>query len=276
MAGSEGAHARSARLALRATGAADARPLLLVHGFGCDQSVWDGVRPHLDESYRVLSYDLAGAGASDPGAYDHRRYATLDAHVEDLLALLRELDLHDVLVVAHSIGATLTMLASIAEPDRFAALALLGASARYVDDDEYRGGLTPADVDELLELMATNWEAWSRASAPHVMGNPDRPELGQGLQEQFLRFPASVGQQLGALTFRADVRAEVGQVRVPVAFFQTASDPVVPEAAARWLHEHVPGSELVWLRAAGHLPQLADPDEVAAAVLAYLARAAAA
>jgi sigma-B regulation protein RsbQ len=261
-----------ARLGARRSGRREARALLLVHGFGCDQSVWDAMRPRLDERYAVLSYDLAGAGASDPEAYDPARYRSLDAHVEDLLDLVRESDLHEVVVVAHSIGATLTMLAAVAEPERFEALALIGASARYVDDGAYHGGLTPGDVDELLELMATNWEAWSAATAPHVMANADRPELGTALQERFLRFPASAGQQLGELTFRADVRAHVGALRVPTAFLQTSHDPVVPETAATWLHEHVPGSEQVRLRAEGHLPQLADPEETAAAVLAFFAR----
>lgn len=267
-----GGRGPSARLAARASGRDDARPLLLVHGFGCDQSVWDALRPRFDERYAVVSYDLAGAGVSDPESYDPTRYVSLDAHVEDLLALVRERDLREVLVVAHSIGATLTMLAAIAEPERFEALALVGASARYVDDGDYRGGLGPADVDELLELMAANWEAWSAAMAPQVMANADRPELGTALQEHFLRFPASVGQQLGALTFRADVRDQVGALRVPTAFLQSSMDPVVPEAAALWLHRHVPGSELVRLRAEGHLPQLADPEETAAAALAFFDR----
>lgn len=260
------------RFAVRRSGQPGASTVVLIHGFGCDQTVWDGVRPLLEPTFDVVSYDLLGSGASDLGAYDRDRYASLDAHVDDLLTLLRSLDVTTTCVLAHSVGATIALLASLADPDRFLGLALIGASPRYVDDGDYVGGLGPADVDELLTLLDTNWEAWSAAMAPQVMGNAERPHLSDGLRDTFLRLPAQIARQLGSLTFRVDIRDQVERVIAPTLLVQAADDIVVPPATAAWLHDHLHGSELVELSASGHLPHISDPHETAEAVLPFLRR----
>jgi len=260
------------RFAVHRSGVPGAPRLVLVHGFGCDQSVWDGIRPLLERDFDVISYDLLGCGASDTSAYDRNRYSRLDAHVDDLLTLLRALRIDSTCVLAHSVGATIALLASLANPERFVGLALVGASARYVNDGDYVGGLAPADVDELLQLLDTNWELWSTTMAPQVMGNAERPHLADDLRGSFMRLPADIARQLGTLSFRVDIRDQVERVTTPTMLVQSDDDIVVPKVAAAWLHEHLPGSEFVQLAATGHLPHMSDPRETAAVVLPFLRR----
>ena len=65
-------------------------------------------------------------------------------------------------------------------------LVLIGPSPRYIDDEGYVGGFSEADIDELLESLESNYLGWSSAMAPVIMGNPDRPELGERAHRELL------------------------------------------------------------------------------------------
>lgn len=86
------------------TGPAGAPAVVLAHGFGCDQNLWRLVVPRLARDYRVVLFDHVGAGRSDLAAWSAERYRDLDAYAEDVLALVRELDLREVTLVGHSAG----------------------------------------------------------------------------------------------------------------------------------------------------------------------------
>ncbi|MDT7677538.1 MAG: sigma-B regulation protein RsbQ, partial [Pseudonocardiales bacterium] len=137
--------------------------VVLAHGFGCDQNLWRLVAPALAEDFRVVLFDHVGAGHSDLAAWQPRRYATLSGYAEDVLAILRELDLREVVFVGHSVSAMIGVLAAIEEPERFAKLVLLTPSPRYIDEGDYRGGFSEADIEELLDSLDSNYLGWSAA-----------------------------------------------------------------------------------------------------------------
>ena len=90
--------------------------MLFAHGFGCDQTLWRFVAPSFEDRYRVITFDYIGAGASDRAAYNPARYSTLNGYADDILEICRVLDLRDIVLVAHSVSATIAMLAAIADP----------------------------------------------------------------------------------------------------------------------------------------------------------------
>ena len=67
------------------TGPAGARPVVFVHGFGCDQTMWRHVAPAFADRYRVIAFDHVGAGGSTAD-YDEQKYATLNGYAADVLA----------------------------------------------------------------------------------------------------------------------------------------------------------------------------------------------
>ena len=107
------------------------RYLVLAHGFGTDQSVWQRILPSFTPNYRVILYDLVCAGSVNPDFFDFRRYTTLDAYVDDLLNILDALRVDRCAYVGHSVSAMIGILASIRRPELFSKLILLGASPRY-------------------------------------------------------------------------------------------------------------------------------------------------
>src|SRR5687767_5498491 len=92
-------------------GKTDGQPIVFAHGFGCDQNMWRFVAPAFEDDFRVVLFDHVGAGGSDLSAYDPARYSSLDAYAEDVNKLVRELDLHDVVLVGHSVSSMIGALA---------------------------------------------------------------------------------------------------------------------------------------------------------------------
>ena len=174
-----------ARNNVHVRGAADGQPILFAHGFGCDQNMWRFVTPAFEDEYRVVVFDHVGAGGSDLAAYRPDAYGSLHGYARDVLEICRELDLRDVIFVGHSVASMMGVLAAAEEPERFARLVLIGPSPRYVDDEGYVGGFSREDIEGLLDSLDANYLGWSSAMAPVIMGEAERPELGEELTNSF-------------------------------------------------------------------------------------------
>lgn len=252
------------------SGRPDGRPMVLAHGFGCDQHMWRHVAPAFEPTHRVVLFDHVGAGGSDPTAYDPERYSTLQGYADDVNELCAELDLTDVVFVGHSVSAMIGVLAAADAPERFGALVLVGPSPRYVDDEGYVGGFTRDDIEGLLEAIDTNYLGWSSAMAPVIVGNPDRPELGAELTASFCRMDPVIQANFARATFLADNRADLARVRTPTLVLQCSDDVIAPDVVGRYVHERIPGSTFVRMRATGHCPNLSHSDETVAAISSFL------
>ncbi|MFI6508629.1 alpha/beta fold hydrolase [Streptosporangium sp. NPDC050855] len=254
------------------TGPEDGTPVMLAHGFGCDQNLWRLVVPALAERFRVVLFDHVGAGRSDMSAWLPERYSTLDGYADDVLDICRELGLRETVFVGHSVSSMIGVLAAAREPECFAKLVLLTPSPRYIDDEDgYRGGFSEADIEELLESLDSNYLGWSAAMAPVIMGNPDRPELGEELTNSFCRTDPQIARVFARTTFLSDNRADLVKVTVPTLVIECASDAIAPREVGAFVHAQIPGSRLVTLDAVGHCPQLSAPRLTAEAITSFAA-----
>jgi sigma-B regulation protein RsbQ len=252
------------------TGPEDGPVVLLAHGFGCDQNMWRLVAPSLARDFRVVLFDYVGLGKSDMSAWREERYRTLDGYVQDVLDVIKELDLQQVSFVGHSVSAIVGVLAANAEPDRFAKLVLVTPSPRYIDDESYRGGFSETDIHELLESLDSNYLGWSAAMAPVIMGNPDRPELGAELTNSFCRTDPRIAQVFARATFLSDNRADLVKLGVPALVLQCREDVIAPPEVGAFVHAQIPDSTLVTLDAVGHCPQLSAPGATTEAIASFL------
>ena len=247
------------------------RPMLFAHGFGCDQNMWRYVWPAFADDFRIVLFDHVGAGGSDVAAFDRRRYASLHGYADDVLEICRELDLTDTVFVGHSVSAMIGVLAAAEAPDRFGSLVLIGPSPRYIDDGDYVGGFSEEDITGLLDSMDANFLGWSSAMAPVIMGNEDRPELGEELTNSFCRSDPEIAKQFARVTFMSDNRDDLAAVRTPALVLQCSDDPIAPESVGRYVAGSLPGSRYVELEATGHCPNLSAPEETIAAIRAFVA-----
>ena len=252
------------------TGGAGERTIMFAHGFGCDQNMWRYVAPGFEADYRTVLFDHVGAGGSDLAAYDAEKYSSLTGYADDVVDLARELGIENGIFVGHSVSAMIGLLAARKAPGLFDTLVLIGPSPRYVDDGDYEGGFAEAQIHELLEFLDSNHMGWSQAMAPVIMGNPDRPELGEELTNSFCRTDPEIAKQFARTTFLSDNRADLSAIDARILILQCREDVIAPLCVGEYVHRALPGSELVILDATGHCPNLSAPEETIAAIKAFV------
>ena len=246
------------------------RVMVFAHGFGCDQHMWQLVAPAFERDFQVVLFDNVGAGGSDVSAYNPAKYASLDGYADDVVEVGQELGLSRAIFVGHSVSAMIGVLASIKAPDMFESLILVGPSPRYINDDAYLGGFSEEQIDELLESMADNHMGWSAAMAPVIMGNPERPQLGQELTESFCRADPDIAREFARTTFTSDNRADLPKVTARTLVLQCSEDMIAPAQVGAYVNDHIPDSRLTTLQAKGHCPNLSAPEEVIAAIRTFV------
>lgn len=244
--------------------------MMFSHGFGCDQHMWTEVARAFEKDFRIILFDHVGAGESDLSAYDSAKYSTLQGYAGDVVEIGRALELSDAIFVGHSVSAMIGALASLQAPGMFGNLVMVGPSPRYVDDEGYIGGFSQQQVEELLEFLVDNHLGWATAMAPAIMGNPDRPELGAKLTNSFCNTDPAIAREFAGVTFFSDNRADLPRVTTRTLVLQCREDIIAPPCVGEFVHAQLPNSEYKLLDATGHCPNLSAPEEVIAAIRAFV------
>ena len=243
---------------------------MFAHGFGCDQNMWRFVAPAFDDRFQTLLFDHAGAGGADPSTYDSTRHSTLEGYADDIIEIARAAGVRGGVFVGHSVSAMIGLIAARKAPELFDSLVLVGPSPRYIDDGDYVGGFSAGQIDELLEFLDSNHLGWSHAMAPVIMGNADRPELGEELTESFCRIDPDIAKKFARVTFLSDNRADLGPIDARVLILQCRDDVIAPVSVGEYVNQAIPMSELVVLDATGHCPNLSAPQQTIAAIEAFV------
>jgi sigma-B regulation protein RsbQ len=246
------------------------KTMLFAHGYGCDQNMWRYITPAFEPDYKVVLFDYVGFGRADNSGYSSQRYSSLQAYADDVLEICAELDLQDVIFVGHSVSAMIGILAAIKEPSRFTKLVLIGPSPRYINDSDYVGGFTQEGIEGLLASLDSDYLSWANATAPAIMGNPNKPELGQELAQSFCRSNQAIAKDFARVTFLSDNRQELQDLKTEALILQCSEDIIAPQEVGKYMHQQLPNSTLVVLNATGHCPNLSAPAETIAAMKAFL------
>jgi len=242
------------------------RSMVFAHGFGCDQNMWRFVAPAFEKSFRTVIFDNVGAGGSDLNAFSYEKYSSLHGYANDLIEIGRELNVEAGVFVGHSVSAMIGILAAKQAPDLFESLVLVGPSPRYIDDEDYTGGFSIGQIEELLEFLDSNHMGWSAAMAPVIMGNPQQPELSQELTNSFCRTDPQIAKHFARTTFMSDNRDDLIGVTTRALVLQCKEDVIAPISVGEYVHGKLGNSKLVILDATGHCPNLSAPDAVIKAI----------
>lgn len=244
--------------------------LVFSHGFGCNQAMWNYLAPRFKERFRVVMYDLVGAGLSDLNAFDKTKYNTLEGYAHDLNEIIDAYAEGPVILVGHSVSAMIGTLADRLVPGRIAAHVMIGPSPRYIDTDGYVGGFKRSDIDDLLDTLDSNYLGWSSAMAPVIMGTPEQPALSEELAESFCRTEPDIAKQFARVTFTSDNRQDVTGLTTPVLILQSSDDLIAPVAVGEYLHSVLPNSTYCLVDNVGHCPHMSAPQACAAAMDTFL------
>lgn len=250
------------------------QPMLFAHGFGCDQNMWRFITPAFEKHYKIILFDYVGAGKSDKTAYNQERYASLQGYAQDVLEICEALDLRNVIYVGHSVSSMIGLLASIEQPRYFDKMIMVGPSPNYINDGEYVGGFDRKDIEGLLQTMEKNYIGWANFLAPNIMGNKERPQLGQELTDSFCSTDPIIARQFAEATFFSDNRNDLKKNKIPTLLLQCSDDIIAPVEVGMYLQKNLPSSTLRIMNATGHCPHMSQPEETITLIKEYLGNAA--
>lgn len=250
------------------TPAATSRPpLALLHGWGLDGRIWDGLLPHLviqAPDLPLLRVDLPGYGGS--------RYSG-----EDAATVARQLTEQlppGCTLAGWSLGGMLAQLAAIQTDSPIARLVLLGTTPSFVKREGFETGQAPA----LLATFTTGIRALPAAVVPRFatlinQGDSRARDINR-LIKPLTQEP--LPEKAGLLTGLAwlgelDLRSLAPSITQPALVIHGAKDGLIPYEAGQWLAEHLPHAELLTLPEAAHTPFLHDPAGCAAAMARFAA-----
>jgi sigma-B regulation protein RsbQ len=242
---------------------------LFAHGFGCDQTMWRHVAFAFAPKAKVVLFDHVGAGLSDLSAYCSEKYGTLQGYADDVIEICETERLKDVILVGHSVSATIGVLAAVKRPDLFSKMVLICASPRYANTDVYRGGFDIHDIEELLELLDKNQLDWSATMAPVVMGDGSDLDHQTEWRDSVCRTDPRAARELARITFTSDHRADYRKVTTPSLLVECADDALAPPEVGQYMHEAIRPSRREILQTSGHCPHVTAPEAVIAAIEAF-------
>ncbi len=244
--------------------------MMLAHGFGCDQNMWRFITPAFEEDYRIILFDYVGAGKSDISSYNPERYSSLQGYAQDVLDICDALDLSNVVFVGHSVSSMIGLLAALEKPEYFSELIMVGPSPCYINSDGYVGGFERSDIEGLLETMEKNYIGWANFLAPKIMGNDERPQLGQELTESFCSTDPVIANEFARATFFSDNRHDLVKLQTPALILQCSDDIIAPLEVGHYLHQQLSNSTLKIMQAKGHCPHMSEPEETIRLMKEYL------
>jgi pimeloyl-ACP methyl ester carboxylesterase len=219
--------------------------IVFVHGWCCDRTYWRQQIAPFSARSQVVAIDLAGHGESGRG----RASWTMRAFGRDVAAVVTRLDLHDVILVGHSMGGDVVVDAALELAGRVRGLVWVDA---YDQLDEPR---SPGAIDEFLAPFRENFADTMRAFVRKMFPPGAAPDLVEWVSADMAAAPPAVALDAArhAIANGAILPGLLRGVQVPVAALNTGWLRPDVEALARH------GVAAVELPEFGHFPMLEAP-----------------
>lgn len=244
--------------------------IVMAHGFGCDQTLWQPLVKHFETQYKIILFDYVGAGQSDLTAYNPSKYNQLQGYAQDILEVIESMQLQKVIFIGHSISSMIGLHAALEKPDYFEKLIMIGPSPYYINEANYHGGFERNEIEELLTTMEMNFAGWASYMAPMAIDEPSDSRLSKGLEQCFVSTNPKIARQFAEVTFFSDTRPYLSELQIPTLIMQCANDSIVPVEVGHYLHEKISESEFVILNTRGHYPHVSEPKLTADIIQQYL------
>ncbi|XP_051150730.1 strigolactone esterase D14 [Andrographis paniculata] len=233
--------------------------VVLAHGYGTDQSVWDKVGPRLAARSRVVVFDWCFAGSV--GLYDAQRYGSYDAFADDLIAVMDELKVPPAVFVGHSMAGMIGCIASVKRPDLFRRLVLVGPSPRLANTEDYEGGFDMSGIEKIFSSIESDFDQWSSTFASLVIDSSDQISI-QLLANLLKRMGRRAALPLAKTVFLGDYRGVLENVTTACHIIHTRGDIIVPDSVPSYMKSKIKGDcEVLVIDTQGHFPQLTNHEQ---------------
>lgn len=247
------------------------QPVLLVHGFPLDHTMWDAQIESLGQHARVIAPDLRGFGQSPLGPVDTTHGITMERYADDLAEFLDVLQLgaQPIVFVGLSMGGYIAWQFVRKYAVRLRALALLDTRA-LADTDEARAGRLK---------MAENVAEWGSGRVAEMLGPKlsapntfkTKPEVIAAVRRVVERTsPAAIAAAQRGLAARPDMTSSLPQIKVPTLIIVGDEDAISPPAEMQAIAAAIPNAEFVVIPNSGHMTTMENPEAVNASLARFI------
>ncbi len=240
-------------------------PIVFLHAFPLNQTMWDNQVAEFRSTYRIITFDWRGFGASSVGSENHG----LTDFADDLANLLDELKIRSAIICGLSMGGYSAFAFYRKYADRVKALVLCdtraaadteeGKSARYEMAELAR----QRGVQALIEIMT-----------PKLLGETtlkDKPQIVEQVKKMIeAAHSEGIAKALIGMAQRADSTELLARIICPTLIIVGDEDKLTPPADAEKMNRAIASSQLRVIENAGHLPNLEEPDSFNQALANFL------
>ena len=239
------------------------KPILLIHGWAMDSSVWTFFKEDFSAHHTVITADLRGHGASAalPGPY------TIETFAHDIQQLVEDLDLQHATVIGWSMGVSviLKMLEHATVP--IDSLVLISGTPSLVAREDYLHGLPRAEAYSLLRQLKKDYSGGMAGFYASMFAGED---LEIGKREKIYKLVADINraprqgvacEALESLQ-RTDLRLSLRNITVPTLLIHGALDRICLPAASEYMAGRLSNAVLEIIDTAGHAPFLTTKERV--------------
>ena len=225
----------------------EGEPIIFLHGWLDDCTVWKSQVEPLAKKHRVILYDHRGHGQSDKpnGKY------SLETLVNDLHTLMQELDIGKSIVVGHSLGGMTALTFSLSHPDRVSRLVLVSTVAK-----------TPflLNVQAVLRYIIP-YRKFVESAQKSGYYKPSDKLIGNSLNMAMNVPKYAAYSCLREFTRNYDLRNKVAKIKAPTLIVVGEKDQNTPMSASQYLNEQISNSMLRVIPDCGHEVMVEKPRE---------------
>jgi 3-oxoadipate enol-lactonase len=223
-------------------------PLILLHGYPLNRSIWKGVIPFLQDISNVVLPDLRGHGNSPVPEGEY----SMETIAGDVTALMDHLKIEKAIIVGHSMGGYVSFALNRYYPERVLGLGLVATQAVSDTPESSKARL---ETIELIKIKGTGVVTDSMIN---------RLTQERKLDKDLARIIAGTTAQgmigtLQGIAKREDATPGLVSVAVPTLILSGKMDEIIPREKAQEMADLIPHAWWIEIPQGGHMPMMEDP-----------------
>ena len=240
-------------------------PVIFLHGFPFDKSMWKSQLDTLKSATRLIAVDLRGFGQSK----DEKSILSMDLFGLDLIAFMDKLNIPKAIVCGLSMGGYIALNVVQKYPERFKGLILCDTqcNADTVEGREKRF----ATIEEINSDGPANFNEKFIESVFHPNSFKNKADVVENLRNVVISNPKEIiTAGLTALANRSETCTRLNEIQIPTLIICGNEDQLTPVEKSQAMHEQIPNSELKIIEEAGHVSNVEQPEKFNKYVLDFI------
>lgn len=218
-------------------------PMVFVHGWMDDHSVWDSQMEYFSKNHRVIAYDQRGHGRSDKPEKGY----SIKTLSDDLNYITKTLNIEQFTLVGHSLGGMVAMVFALKHPEHVSKLVLVSTGAKTH---------TALRIMLSVLIQALPYNIFADGSVNFKYYKPSKRIKAEAM-EMALRTPKYAAcESLKEFTINYDIRDRVSNIKVPTLIIVGEQDTSTPLYLSRYLRSEIEGSKLAIIKESKHMPMI--------------------